>query len=26
MNIPTVGVLAYDQSTFQEKSEIVWTA
>lgn len=24
--IPTVGVLAYDPSTFPEKSEIVWTA
>ncbi len=26
MGIPTVGVLAYDPSTFPEKSEIVWTA
>lgn len=25
-SIPTVGVLAYDPSTFPEKSEIVWTA
>jgi ribosomal protein S12 methylthiotransferase accessory factor len=24
--VPTVGVLAYDPSTFPEKSEIVWTA
>jgi ribosomal protein S12 methylthiotransferase accessory factor len=24
--IPTVGILAYDPSTFPEKSEIVWTA
>ena len=24
--IPTVGVLAYDPSTFPEKSEIIWTA
>jgi ribosomal protein S12 methylthiotransferase accessory factor len=26
IGIPTVGVLAYDPSTFPEKSEIVWTA
>jgi ribosomal protein S12 methylthiotransferase accessory factor len=26
MGIPTVGALAYDPSTFPEKSEIVWTA
>lgn len=26
MGIPTVGILAYDPSTFPEKSEIVWTA
>ena len=26
MGIPTVGVMAYDPSTFPEKSEIVWTA
>lgn len=26
MGIPSVGVLAYDPSTFPEKSEIVWTA
>jgi len=26
MGIPTVGVLAYDPSTFPQKSEIVWTA
>lgn len=26
MGMPTVGVLAYDPSTFPEKSEIVWTA
>ncbi|MBA3036533.1 MAG: tetratricopeptide repeat protein [Desulfobacterium sp.] len=26
LGIPTVGVLAYDPSTFPEKSEIVWTA
>ncbi len=26
MGIPTVGVLAYDPSTYPEKSEIVWTA
>ena len=26
MGIPTVGVLAYDESTFPDKSEIVWTA
>lgn len=26
MGIPTVGALAYDLSTFPEKSEIVWTA
>jgi ribosomal protein S12 methylthiotransferase accessory factor len=26
MGIPTVGVLAYDPSTFPRKSEIVWTA
>ena len=26
MGIPTVGVLAYDPSTFPAKSEIVWTA
>lgn len=26
MGIPTVGVLAYDPSTFPERSEIVWTA
>ncbi|MDM8515279.1 YcaO-like family protein [Desulfobacterales bacterium HSG16] len=26
MGIPTVGVLAWDPSTFPEKSEIVWTA
>ena len=26
MGIPSVGVLAYDQETFPEKSEIVWTA
>jgi len=26
MGIPTVGVLAFDPSTFPEKSEIVWTA
>lgn len=26
MGIPTVAVLAYDPSTFPEKSEIVWTA
>ena len=26
MGIPTVGMLAYDPSTFPEKSEIVWTA
>ncbi len=26
MGIPTVGILAHDQSTFPEKSEIVWTA
>ncbi len=26
MGIPTVGVLAYDPSTFPESSEIVWTA
>jgi ribosomal protein S12 methylthiotransferase accessory factor len=26
MGIPTVGVLAYDPTTFPEKSEIVWTA
>jgi len=26
MGIPTVGLLAYDPSTFPEKSEIVWTA
>ncbi len=26
IGIPTVGVMAYDPSTFPEKSEIVWTA
>ena len=26
MGIPTVGVMAFDPSTFPEKSEIVWTA
>ncbi|HUV50000.1 MAG TPA: YcaO-like family protein [Anaerolineae bacterium] len=26
LGIPTVGILAYDPSTFPEKSEIVWTA
>lgn len=26
MGIPSVGILAYDPSTFPEKSEIVWTA
>ena len=26
MGIPSIGVLAYDPSTFPEKSEIVWTA
>jgi ribosomal protein S12 methylthiotransferase accessory factor len=26
MGIPTVGVMAYDPSTFPKKSEIVWTA
>jgi len=26
MGIPTVGVMAYDPSTFPEKSELVWTA
>jgi len=26
MGIPSVGVMAYDPSTFPEKSEIVWTA
>ncbi|MGB5156074.1 MAG: YcaO-like family protein [Desulfobacterales bacterium] len=26
LGIPTIGVLAYDPSTFPEKSEIVWTA
>lgn len=26
MGIPTVGVMAYDPSTFPQKSEIVWTA
>ena len=26
MGIPTVGVLAYDPSTFPQRSEIVWTA
>jgi len=26
LGIPTVGVLAYDPSTFPDKSEIVWTA
>ncbi len=26
MGIPTVGILAYDPSTFPEKSEMVWTA
>ena len=26
MGIPTVGVMAYDPTTFPEKSEIVWTA
>jgi len=26
MGIPTIGALAYDPSTFPEKSEIVWTA
>jgi ribosomal protein S12 methylthiotransferase accessory factor len=26
MGIPTVGALAYDPSTFPEKSEVVWTA
>ncbi len=26
MGIPSVGILAYDPSTFSEKSEIVWTA
>jgi ribosomal protein S12 methylthiotransferase accessory factor len=26
MGIPTVGIMAYDPSTFPEKSEIVWTA
>ncbi|MDY6791011.1 MAG: YcaO-like family protein [Thermodesulfobacteriota bacterium] len=26
MGIPSVGILAYDRSTFPEKSEIVWTA
>jgi len=26
MGIPTVGVMAYDPSTFPDKSEIVWTA
>lgn len=26
MGIPTIGVIAYDPSTFPQKSEIVWTA
>jgi len=26
MGIPSVGILAYDPSTFPEKSEIIWTA
>jgi ribosomal protein S12 methylthiotransferase accessory factor len=26
MGIPTIGVMAYDPSTFPQKSEIVWTA
>jgi ribosomal protein S12 methylthiotransferase accessory factor len=26
MGIPSIGILAYDPSTFPEKSEIVWTA